>query len=223
MMAVKQRRSSTRRRKSSRRPWLLLFRLTVALFAAGIAWCGYAAWYINQQPMSFKEGMHADAGIVLGAALWNNKPSPALKERLNYAFELYEAGAVDKLILSGGHGGLSSTLSEAEGMRNYLVDKGMPDDKLLLETEAASTYQNLLFSQRVGQTSGASSFLVITHDYHAPRAQEMAAFAGFDPVLVTGVKSKVLNQFYNDSREVLAYTKWKLDYALYRIGILSPE
>jgi uncharacterized SAM-binding protein YcdF (DUF218 family) len=192
------------------------------MMAAGIAWCVYVAWHINHHPSPFKDGMHADAGIVLGAALWNDKPSPALKERLNYAYELYEAGSVDVLILSGGHGGLSSTLSEAEGMRNYLTDKGMPADKLLLETEATSTLQNLLYSQRLGETNGASSFLVITHDYHAPRAQEIAAFAGFDPVLVTGVKSRVLNQFYNDSREVLAYTKWKLDYVLYRIGILSP-
>lgn len=223
MMAVKQRRSSTRRRKSSRRPWLLLFRLFVVMLAALIVWCGYVAWYINNHPSSFKAGMHADAGIVLGAALWSDKPSPALKERLNYAYELYKAGSVDVLILSGGHGGLSSTLSEAEGMRNYLTDKGMPEDKLLLEMESTSTYLNLMFSRRLGESNGVSSYLVITHDYHAPRAQEMAAFAGFDPVLVAGVKSRVLNQFYNDSREVLAYTKWKLDYALYRIGILSPE
>lgn len=223
MMAVKQRRSSTRRRKSSRRPWLLLFRFIIVMFTAGIVWSCYAAWYINHHSVALEEGLHADAGIVLGAALWNNKPSPALKERLEYAYELYESGVVDRLILSGGHGGLSSTISEAEGMRDYLVDKGMPEDKLLLETEATSTYQNLVFSKLLGEEAGVSSFLVITHDYHTLRAQEIASFAGFEPASVAGVKSRVLNQFYNDTREVLAYTKWKLDYALLRIGIRSPE
>ncbi|MHA6484004.1 YdcF family protein [Paenibacillus sp. strain BS8-2] len=222
MMAVK-RRSNTRRRKSSRRPWLLLFRLIVVMLIALLIWCGYVAWLINHHTSSFKAGMHADAGIILGAALWNDRPSPALKERLDYALQLYEDGAVDVLILSGGHGGLSSTLSEAEGMRNYLMDKGLPEDKLLLENKSTSTYQNLLFSMELGGASGVESFLVITHDYHATRAQEIAAYVGYDPVMVTGVRSRVLNRFFNDTREVLAYSKWKLEYALYRIGVLSPE
>ncbi|MDQ6418107.1 YdcF family protein [Paenibacillus sp. LHD-117] len=223
MKAVKQQRSRPRRRRGSLRPWLLLFRFVVIAFVAGVIWCGYAAWYINNHETTVEDGLHADAGIVLGAALWNDRPSPALKERLDYALSLYEDGIVDRLILSGGHGGLSSTISEAEGMRDYLTAKGMPEDKLLLETDSTSTYQNLVFSKRLGESEGATDFLVITHDYHAPRAAEIAAFAGFEPANVAGVKSRVLNEFYNDSREVLAYTKWKLDYALIRIGIRSPE
>ncbi|WP_214629790.1 YdcF family protein [Paenibacillus agaridevorans] len=220
--SVKHRRSSTRRRrKSSRRPWLLFFRLFVVVLFASIAWCLYAAWYLNHTIPELEEGTRADAGIVLGAALWNDVPSPALKERLDYAYQLYKDGVVEVLILSGGYGGVSSKLSEAEGMRNYLTSKGMAEDKLILEMEAGNTYENLVFGKRIGEEAGYSEFVVITHDYHAPRAKEMAEFAGFEPALVTGVKSRVLNQFYNDSREVLAYTKWKLDSVLMRIGFLS--
>lgn len=218
----KQKRSRPRKRKSVFRPWLLLFRLVMWGIAVGVLWSGYMLWLINGY--SEKEPYpSADAGIVLGAALWNDRPSPALKERLDAALALLEGGSIKALVLSGGHGGRASTLSEAEGMRNYLLEQGAPEDKLLLETEATSTFQNLVYSRDLAEEHGFHTFLVITHDYHASRASEIADYADIGAVGVAGVKSQVLNEFYNDSREVLAYTKWKLDWLSMVIGIRSPD
>ncbi|RJX37758.1 YdcF family protein [Paenibacillus pinisoli] len=222
MKAAVQKKSRPRRRKRVFRPWLLLFRVVMWGIAAGILWSGYMLWLINgYSPKASYPS--ADAGIVLGAALWNDRPSPALRERLEYARTLLENGTVKTLILSGGHGGRASTLSEAEGMRNYLVEKGVPADKLLLEMDSTSTYQNLVFSSMLAEEKGLSTYLVITHDYHAARAGEIAEYAGLDLAGVAGVKSRVLNEFYNDSREVLAFTKWKLDWLLLVSGLRSPE
>lgn len=222
MKAATQRKSRPRRRRKSNRPWLLFFRLMLWCLAAGILWCGYMLWLINgySPNESYPE---ADAGIVLGAALWSDRPSPALKERLDYAKSLLDNGTVKVLVLSGGHGGRASTLSEAEGMRNYLVDKGVAEEKLLLEAQATSTYQNLVYSEMEAEAAGYDTYLVITHDYHAARAGEIARYADLDIVGVAGVKSQVLNQFYNDSREVLAFTKWKLDWLTLASGIRSPN
>ncbi|MEK3881341.1 YdcF family protein [Paenibacillus sp. PL2-23] len=217
-----QKRSRPRKRKSVFRPWLLLFRFTMLSLAAGIAWSVYV-WSIIDGYSAKASYPPADAGIVLGAALWNDRPSPALKERLDYALELLNNGTVGALVLSGGHGGRSSTLTEAEGMRNYLVQQGVSEDKLLLEMEAANTFQNLVFSRDLAEEHGLKSFLVITHEYHAARAGEIAEFAQLDTVGVAGTPSKVLNKFYNHSREVLAYTKWKLEWLLLKSGIRSPE
>lgn len=217
-----QKRSRPRKRKSEFRPWLLLFRLLMWAIAAGVLWSGYMLWLINgyNAKASYPP---ADAGIVLGAALWNDKPSPALKERLNYAFELLENGTVGALVLTGGHGGRASTLTEAEGMRNYLIGQGAPADKLLLETNATSTFQNLVFSRDLAEQHGMKTFLVITHDYHAARAGEIADYADIGAIGVAGAKSLVLNEFYNHSREVLAYTKWKLDWLMLSLGLRSPD
>ena len=38
-----------------------------------------------------------DAIIVLGASLWNNEPSPLLRERLDKAIELYNKGLSEKI------------------------------------------------------------------------------------------------------------------------------
>ncbi|MFZ0548892.1 MAG: ElyC/SanA/YdcF family protein, partial [Candidatus Promineifilaceae bacterium] len=50
------------------------------------------------------EAQEADAAIVLGAAVFGTRPSPVLRERINHAVSLYEAGYVDKIIFTGGLG-----------------------------------------------------------------------------------------------------------------------
>ncbi|MFD0958931.1 YdcF family protein [Paenibacillus chungangensis] len=176
----------------------------------GLLWVGYVFWIIQSYDMK-KQFAPADAGIVLGAALWRDQPSPALKERLNLALSLYEQGVVDRLILSGGLGGLVSSITEAEGMRNYLTDRGVPEEDLLLEDKASSTYQNLYYSRGLGERENVQSYLLITHDYHAARAGDIADFLDMGDVQVAGVTSQVLSPVYHSLREILAYTKWKLD------------
>ncbi|WP_138751059.1 YdcF family protein [Paenibacillus sinopodophylli] len=222
MIKTVSKRSSTRKRSRKRRPWLLLFRVVAWLTIAGVFWCGYLLWLINGYN-SQKPIMKADAGIVLGAALWNNLPSPALKERLDFALELVQSRTVDKLILSGGLDANGATKTEAEGMRDYLLAKGISADKLLLENKSTSTYENLAFSKKIADEKKLGTLLVITHDYHAARAKEIAKKLDFSPLQVAATKSKVLNPVYNESREVLAFTKWKLDSLLLSLGIRPSD
>lgn len=215
-------RSRSRKRRKKFRPWLLLFRIIAWGIVAGVVWCGYLLWLINSYDSS-KPIAQADAGIVLGAALWNDVPSPALKERLDLAYELYAAGNVKHLILSGGLDGNGSTQTEAEGMRVYLMERGIPSDKLLLENASRSTYENLLNSKIVADRNHFASLLIITHDYHSARAMEIARYLDFPDAKPAAIKSKVLKPVYNESREVLAFTKWKLDALLLTIGYRSPD
>jgi vancomycin permeability regulator SanA len=69
------------------------------------------------------DGQHRQAAIILGAALWDGKPSPALTERLNMGLHLYKEHKVDHLILSGGLEKWNG-ISEAEAMKRYLTTHG---------------------------------------------------------------------------------------------------
>lgn len=215
--------TSNRKRKRRRLFSIrLLLRLSAWLIALAAFWFAYLLWVINSYELP-KPLPEADAAIVLGAALWDNEPSPGLRERLEHALELYEQGNVSYLILSGGLDHNGSTLTEAEGMRNYLMKRGVPEDRLLLENDARSTYENLLFSKAIAKANGLNSFLIVTHDYHAPRAAEIARYLDYEQTEVVGFKSKVLRTSYNQSREVLAFTKWKLDAVLLKFGLQAPE
>ncbi|MGG4440016.1 YdcF family protein [Brevibacillus fortis] len=173
----------------------------------GLIWSGYN-WYRIEQMIAGANARHATVGIVLGAAVWGEGPSPGLRERLEQAVTLYEEGYVSKLLVTGGLGE-GKTITEAAVSRNYLVAKGIPEEDILLESKSTSTYENLLYGQQVLEEHDIQDALIISHDYHLARAMVMADSLGIvaSPV---GTTSHVLFGPYHKAREVLALTHWEL-------------
>lgn len=146
-------------------------------------------------------------GIVLGAALWDNQPSPALTERLDLAIHLYQKGKIDHLILSGGLG--QNQITEAQGMKNYLVQHGLPSDALILEDRSSNTKENLSHSAKILRKNAWGEVYLITHDYHMHRALLYAKQAGIQAAPAP-VHSSVLWMPYHKTRECLALIKFKV-------------
>lgn len=181
--------------------WLLIaFCLFLLVLSPFVYLWSLASRYDKVNP----ENKHYDIGIVLGAALWNGQPSPALKERCNLAIELYHRGQVDRLILSGGLG--ENGISEAEGMRQYLVERGVKNEHLILEDRSTNTKENLLFTSKILQNEKSKQLVLITHDYHMYRALNYAHQVGLSPDAAP-VHSKVLFIPYHKARECLALIK----------------
>ncbi|WP_245583743.1 YdcF family protein [Paenibacillus terrigena] len=196
----------------------MIFRVMLLFVVCGLIWFVYTQWVIHNKS-SGRELSHADVGIVLGAVLWDNKPSPALVERLDHALSLYQAGHFDTFIVTGGLDHPSLRLTEAQGMAAYLIERGVPSDHILLENQATSTYENLLFSREIMKDHGYKSAVIITHRYHGARSLEIANFLGYQSPVVSTTESKVLNMAWHQMRESLAYTKWKLDQLWITIGM----
>jgi uncharacterized SAM-binding protein YcdF (DUF218 family) len=198
----------TRRRNSRLMRWFIRIALVGVL--ALVIWCSTLYFIITRFDGTPKGDtpLHADVGIVLGATLWNNEPSPGLRERLDHGLTLYRSGVFKSFIVSGGLDDNSATLTEAEGMRNYLIEQGVPTDAILMESLSRSTYENLVNSEKLMNDRGWSSAVIITHRYHGSRAANVAAKLGFKPVQVSITDTKVLKLSYHETREVLAYTKW---------------
>lgn len=179
------------------------------LVVAGILWCAYALWNINRaattEPMK-----EADAGIILGMSMWGDEPSPGLKERLDFGLKLYEEGKFPLFIVTGGLDKPDFKYTEGQGMRNYLVTQGVPENAIYVENEATSTYENLLFSKEIMTREDLSSAIIITHTYHGSRALEIADELGYANPELGLTESNVLSMAKHKSREILAYTKWKI-------------
>lgn len=198
-----------RQRPLARRLVSVAWRIAVCGAIALLVWCGTLLAIILRyegQPMDSLK--HADVGIVLGASLWNDKPSPGLKERLDQAMKLYRAGAFDRFLVTGGLDAGGATVTEAEGMRQYLLKQGVPDSDIVVEPKARSTLENLKFSQAIMQANGWRTAVIVTHQYHGSRAASIAKALHYDPVQVSVTDSDVLMMSYHRTREVLAYTKW---------------
>lgn len=197
--------------RKRRIPKVIISLLIIVLI--GIGWTGYTQLQIAKAGGASTHEP-TDVGIVLGAAMWGERPSPGLTERLQLAVELYNQGRFKEIIVTGGKGHQSDPYSEAEGSRNYLVEHGIPPEHIHLENESTSTLENLKFTQPLLAKMNAgdeSTVTIITHDFHGTRAREIAEKLGYSYVNVETVSSQVLSPFKYFSRETLAYTKWKWD------------
>lgn len=123
-------------------------------------------------------------GLVLGAAQYNGRPSPAFRARLDQAARLYRAGLLDRVVVSGGVG-RGDRYSEGAVGREYLVASGLPARAVAAETRSLSTEENLRLSRPL---LGQGAVTLVTDGLHAPRAVGLArAFglrAGIWPVRV---------------------------------------
>lgn len=152
------------------------------------------------------DGKSRSVAIVLGAAMHQEGPSPALTERLEMALKLYRQGLVPKIILSGGLDRVGVT--EAEGMRRYLVAHGVPEHVLILEPKSTNTLENLTYSAALMREHQLASCYLVTHDYHMTRALIYAKQVGLDAAPAPW-HTEVLFMPYHKTREMLALLKIK--------------
>lgn len=186
----------------------LLRRALIALLSAGILWSVYCVqyfWYVSTHAAP----RQADVAIVLGAAVWGDKPSPSLRERLDKAISLYEEKYIPMIIVSGGLGD-GKQIDEATAMQRYLIEHGVPESAILKENESRDTVQNLTFSQRIMEKHQMNTALVVSHGFHLARSVEIARTVGIDAFPIA-VETHVLFIPYFYAREVLAYTVWLLE------------
>lgn len=133
-------------------------------------WVITATWIEEgQTPKAEGDNQYA---VVLGAKVNGTTPSLALQFRLEAAYEYAITYPHIQLILSGGQGP-GEDCSEAKAMYNYLVDRGIDTERLLVEDQSTSTYENLLYSAKL-LPMGVSNITIISSDFHLKRAQMLA-------------------------------------------------
>ena len=122
----------------------------------------------------------ADYAIVLGLALENGKPAPDLLARLDTARAYLERYPGARLILTGGNADESGR-TEADVMRDILAERGVPEDRMILEDQAKTTKEN--FSNIAGIISAEEPVVMISSNYHMDRAVRTASENGFPHVM----------------------------------------
>ena len=110
-----------------------------------------------------------NAIIVLGNPPNDDGTIPFnLKARLDKAIQEYFAIPQGKLILTGG--AAHSQLIEAIEMKKYCLDKGIPEDDILLETKANNTYDNALYTAEILRGRNIEKVVIVTSRFHKKRA-----------------------------------------------------
>ena len=144
-----------------------------------------------------------DCIIVLGAAVRpDGTPSAMLRDRLEKAVELYEAGVSDRIIVSGDH--REDNYDEVNTMKYFLMDAGIPSEDIFMDHGGLSTYDTMY---RAVNVFGVKKAVVVTQKYHMYRALYIAKSLGIDAYGVNAKEVSYSGQAKRDIREVLARIK----------------
>lgn len=122
-----------------------------------------------------------DAVIVLGCLVFGSEPSNMLRHRLDVAYEWLKNHPDCVAVLSGGQG-KGEDVSEGQAMATYLEKKGIDPSRLLIESHAANTEDNLKNAARVLREArpNAQKVIVVTTDFHLYRGILLAEREGFE-------------------------------------------
>ena len=139
--------------------------------------------------------------IIFGAKVSSNGPSHILSDRLDAGIRLYKLGKVGKLLLSGDHG--RQEYDEVNAMREYALERGVRTEDLFLDHAGFRTYATLY---RARDVFGVTSAVLVTNEFHLPRAIYTGKEFGLDVVGLTSDARSYRSWFRNDCREFLART-----------------
>ena len=143
--------------------------------------------------------------IVLGAQIREDGPSVVLQYRLDTACSYMENNPRTVCIVSGGQG-WNEPCPEAEGMRQYLLEKGISEERILAETESRNTLENIQNSM-VLLDSDKDRVGIVTNNFHIFRGCAIAEKAGIRNVYGIAAPSKILYLPNNMFREFFGVVK----------------
>ncbi len=160
------------------------------------------------------ELVEADAAIVLGAAVWGDKPSPVFEERINHGIWLYKNGYVEKLIFTGGVGE-NTEYSEAGVAKNYAIENLVPEEDIFIEEKSTITQENMQYATEIINENSIEEVIIVSDPLHMKRSMLMAKDCG-----LTAYSSPTPTSRYTTFRSKLSFVArevfFYVGYKIYR-------
>ncbi|MEU8384751.1 ElyC/SanA/YdcF family protein [Streptosporangium sp. NPDC048865] len=164
----------------------------------------------DSSPGWIAEVPEAPVALVLGAGVAGGAPSPMLARRLDISAQLYRAGRVEAILLSGDNS--RKEYDEPTVMRDYLLASGVPAGALVLDYAGFDTWDSCV---RARSVFGATKVTVVTQVFHLPRAVTLCRTAGLDTFGVGDDSSeRWVSTYALAAREFLASAKGFVDSVL---------
>ena len=158
------------------------------------------------------EELNPQCILILGAGLKpDGTPNRMLEDRLDQGIALYKSGAAPKILLSGDNG--QERYDEVNAMKEYCLDQGVPREDIFMDHAGFSTYESI---HRASSIFQVQSMVIVTQDYHLPRACYLAEKMGIRYLGIAARQIDYGGQQVRDLREIAARCK---DFFT---GILKP-
>ncbi len=155
---------------------------------------------------------HADAIVVLGAAQYDGTPSPLFQGRLDHAALLWQQGRAD-VVMTVGSKQAGDRHTEAEAGRSYLIERGVPPDRVVALEIGHTTFQSLQAAANAMQDRGLHSAFLVSDPWHNARITAMAAdlgLTGYASATWTSAANSEESRARGYLRETFAYLYYRL-------------
>ncbi len=178
----------------------------------------FSEWFLYvkiRQQAECDETRPADAIVVFGAAEYNGAPSPVFKARLDHALALEERNLAPLVITTGGSGG-DPHFTEAGVGRDYLVQQGIAEEKVLSETRSETTFESAQAVARLMGKRHAKNCIAVSDGFHLFRIKLMFSSQGINaygsPAPASPIESDPFQRAFHSLREMLLSTLWYLGF-----------
>ena len=144
-----------------------------------------------------KPELNKDYMIILGCQIRKDGTlTPLLKNRVDKALEFrnnqLDSTGKDLVFITSGGKGNDEVISEAEAMKNYLLEQGIDEKNILVEDKSKNTYENIKNSYKLANNKKAN-IAFSTTNYHVMRAGLIATEQGLK---LEGVGAKTKSYFW---------------------------
>lgn len=147
------------------------------LLALPFVWRGGVKIYYHRSMYIPTETPQRQVAVVFGAAVYNGRLSPVLRDRVDTAVALYKAGQVERIIVSGDNS--SFYYDEPGSMMAYAIERGVDPADIVADRAGHRTYDTCY---RAGHVFDVDSAILVTQTFHLPRALLTCEGLGIDAV-----------------------------------------
>lgn len=203
---------------------LLSIPTTIAFYFFVVFWnfLSISVIYQFNQPK-----FNQDYIVVLGAGLiGGERVTPLLAKRIDRAIQFYKKQSEEtlsspQLLMSGGQGP-DEKIPEAQAMREYALEQGIPDEDILMEAQSTNTLENMRFSKEIMERENPSGYHAIftSNNYHIFRAGVYAEEVGLK---IDGIGSKTARYYLPNAflREFIAVALMNKRLHLFVCGLIA--
>lgn len=135
--------------------------------------------------------------IVFGARVWDDKSlSPVLYDRVVTAVELYRAGRINKILMSGDNP--TENYDEPTAMKETAVRLGVPASDVVLDFAGRRTYDTCFRAKNIFEIKKA---ILVTQEFHQARALYLCNNLGIESVGIVADRRRYEGENYWAFRE----------------------
>lgn len=141
----------------------------------------------------------SEVALVLGTSpeLSDGRPNLYFEHRMDAAAELYHAGKVERLLVSGANP--NHDYDESTAMKFALIKRGVPADNIARDYAGFRTLDSVV---RAKEIFGCDEVIIVSQPFHIERALYLAdhhglqatGFAARDVPYTTGLKTQIREQ-----------------------------